>query len=581
MKKNVLGKLVALLTCFTTAFGVTACFGDDEDSSGASAAPLTAAELGAGFDEKYIPDMSAVKQLSGKVDVALDFEGTQAGWEALADEYERLHGGSVVVNINKEFSGSRYSERLNAELKNTKTDWDIVEGNLGYGSTRERCINMTAGVDAPNPYCGKDVLWSSVLQPAAYRTKEADTGKDSYILNSEIMQTCWFINDTAFDAAVEKGYKNSRGQAAYPLTWDDLISLCNYMQQADYTNPLGITLCNASIDSLQFTWLLRVYGDYYYRQFYKYIMAGDEWENYDSTTKVVENNTGYGVQYAKLLNMMFETDSDFSDAGYVGLTSEVYLDFVGNLYKMNGYLMKDADSTEFAALRDEFETQSDGKESPQIILDYQGFGITYEKSSKLELGYFDYPQMISGKYTKGEKAGESIVDNANTITRDIGGNGGFLSVVNHTDASQNEVNKDFIKFVMSPYGQTIYYKALAAANAVPKGLTSVKNELVVFPTEWKAFFDESNKTITFNGDVDANPFLSWGVRYAIGYRETQNVIRDYWRGLLIPGLSGDQTLVPSSFAAKWDTAVRADVVNIVADNGWPAKFWEDPTYKLG
>ena len=310
-------------------------------------------------------------------------------------------------------------------------------------------------------------------------------------------------------------------------------------------------------------------------------MAGDEWENYDSTTKVVENNTGYGVQYAKLLNMMFETDSDFSDAGYVGLTSEVYLDFVGNLYKMNGYLMKDADSTEFAALRDEFETQSDGKESPQIILDYQGFGITYEKSSKLELGYFDYPQMISGKYTKGEKAGESIVDNANTITRDIGGNGGFLSVVNHTDASQNEVNKDFIKFVMSPYGQTIYYKALAAANAVPKGLTSVKNELVVFPTEWKAFFDESNKTITFNGDVDANPFLSWGVRYAIGYRETQNVIRDYWRGLLIPGLSGDQTLVPSSFAAKWDTAVRADVVNIVADNGWPAKFWEDPTYKLG
>ena len=581
MKKNVLGKLVALLTCFTTAFGVTACFGDDEDSSGASAAPLTAAELGAGFDEKYIPDMSAVKQLSGKVDVALDFEGTQAGWEALADEYERLHGGSVVVNINKEFSGSRYSERLNAELKNTKTDWDIVEGNLGYGSTRERCINMTAGVDAPNPYCGKDVLWSSVLQPAAYRTKEADTGKDSYILNSEIMQTCWFINDTAFDAAVEKGYKNSRGQAAYPLTWDDLISLCNYMQQADYTNPLGITLCNASIDSLQFTWLLRVYGDYYYRQFYKYIMAGDEWENYDSTTKVVENNTGYGVQYAKLLNMMFETDSDFSDAGYVGLTSEVYLDFVGNLYKMNGYLMKDADSTEFAALRDEFETQSDGKESPQIILDYQGFGITYEKSSKLELGYFDYPQMISGKYTASEKAGESIVDNANTITRDIGGNGGFLSVVNHVDASQNEVNKDFIKFFMSTYGQKIYYKALAAENAVPKGLTSVKNELVVFPTEWKAFFDESNKTITFNGDVDANPFLSWGVRYAIGYRETQNVIRDYWRGLLIPGLSGDQTLVPSSFAAKWDTAVRADVVNIVADNGWPAKFWEDPTYKLG
>jgi hypothetical protein len=333
------------------------------------------------------------------------------------------------------------------------------------------------------------------------------------------MQTCWFVNDTAFDAAVAKGYLNADEEAGYPITWDDLIFLCECMEEAGYSNPLGITLCNASIESLQFTWLLRVYGDYYYRQFYKYIMSGttDEvWTGYDPLATVVENNKGYGVQYAKLLNMMFEKDCDFGQ-GYVGLTSEVYLDFVGNLAKMKGHLMNNVDSTEFTALRDEFATQSHGKSSPQIILDYQGFGITYDKSEKIELGYFDYPQMIAGKYTKGEFAGQDIVDNANTITRDIGGNGGFLSVINHTSAAQNELNKDFVKFVMSPYGQTIYYKALAAAGSVPKGLTSVKNELVVFPAEWKAFFDESSETIIFNGDVDANPFLSWGVRYAIGY----------------------------------------------------------------
>ena len=607
MKRKILNKAMAWLTCLLMAFTVTSCFGGGTSTGGSSASdsstggssvggsagdetpkgmitvdPLGVDKLGAGFNANYLPHKNSIKQLSGKIDVALDFEGTQDGWKALAKEYERLQGGDVVVNINTEFSGSRYSERLNAELLNMNTDWDIVEGNLGYGSTEDRCIMMTAGIDAYNPYCGENVQWSSVLQPAAYRTKEAATGEDTYILNSEIMQTCWFINDTAFDAAVQQGYKNDDGEEAYPVTWDDLIELCDCMQKAGYTNPLGITLCNASIDSLQFTWLLRVYGDYYYRQFYKYIMdgeAGSEWGGYDPVATVVENNTGYSVKHAKVLNMMFDTDCSFGK-GYVGLTSEVYRDFVGNLAKMKGYLMNNVDSTEFSALRDEFETQAHGVNSPQIILDYQGFGITYEKSNALELGYFDYPQMISGKYTSGEFAGEDIVDNENTITRDIGGNGGFLSIINHTNSAQNELNKDFIKFVMSPYGQTIYYQGLAAAGEVPKGLTSVKNELVVFPAEWKQFFDESNETITFNGDVDANPFLGWGVRYALGYRETQNVIRDYWKGLLMTRLSETQTLTVNAFASKWDTAVRADMNDILADNGWPQDFWKNPNYNL-
>ena len=584
---------IALMTCFTSVFGMTACNmggGDSStpDSTGGNGNtiavnPLTVAELGEGFDETYLPNKSAIKQYSGKIDVALDFEGTQKGWEALAAEYERLQGGSVDVNVITTYSGSTYTSRLNNELTNMKTDWDIVEGNLGYGSTRARCVDMYPSISSYNPYCGTQIMWSSVLESAAYKTKEADNSGESYILNSEVMQTCWFVNDVAFDAAVEKGYLNAEGEEAYPVTWNDLISLCDYMQQAGYTNPLGITLCDASIESLQFTWLLRVYGDYYYRQFYQYIMAGDTnavWDGYSPTAKVVENNTGYGVQWAKLLNMMFERDCDFGK-GYVGMTSEVYLDFVGNLAKMKGYLMKDVSSTEFSALRDEFEAQSDGKESPQIILDYQGFGINYGKSEKIELGYFDYPQMMAGNYESGMNAGEPIVDNENTITRDIGGNGGFLSVINHTDALQNEMNKDFIKFVMSPYGQTIYYKGLAAAGEVPKGLSSVKNELVVIPNEWKTFFAESGKTVTFNGDVDANPFLGWGVRYANGYTETQKVIRGYWRNLLMTGLAENQVMTVAGFAAKWDTAVRSDVADIVAYNGWPTEFWKNPNYTLG
>ena len=453
---------------------------------------------------------------------------------------------------------------MRTELTSVSTDWDIVEGNLGLSNTRSKCVDMKNTINTKNPYCGADTkIWADVLDDIAYKTKEADTSGQSYILNTEVMQTAWFVNDVALQAAVDKGYKNADNEAGYPITWNDLILLCEKMVEAGYPNPLGISLCQASIDSLQFTWLLRVYGDYYYRQYYQYIVGFDPeyvWDNYDPTAKVVETNEGFSYSFAKVLNMLFEEDSPFGD-GYIGFTSDVYLDFVANLAKMNGYFFKDAATTEFSALRDEFRTQSDGVKSPQIMLDYLGFGINYENAEKdgFSVGYFDYPTM------------ESEYVPAETITRDIGGNGGFLSVVNHIgDKDQVELNKDFIKFVMSPYGQTIYYKGLAEAGRVPKGLSTVKNDLVVIPAAWKTFFEESEQTIKFNGDVDANPFLSWGVRYVVGKSKTQSVICEYWRNLLLLN-----TMTVPAFAAKWDEAVRADKDTVVKENGWGEKFWQN------
>ena len=586
MNKFLKSTMAFIISC-SALLSAVACGGTTENGGGTgtiSANPLSVAELGAGFNTEYLPDASAIRQYSGKIDVCLDFEGTQEGWKALANEYQRLQGNAVIVNVNTTYAGSVYADRLNNELTNPNTDWDIVEGNLGYGSTRAACIDMYPSVSSPNPYCGTNKRWIDVLKSSAYKTKEADNSGECYIMNTEVMQTCWFVNEVAMAAAAEKGYVNADGRASYPITWDDLMLLCEKMQEAGYTNPLGITLCNASIESLQFTWLLRVYGDYYYRQFYEYAMGGEVgsvWADYDPTAEVPEGFATYGVKFPKMLNMLFDKDCDFGK-GYVGYTSEVYRDFVGQLAKMKGYLMKDTEATEFVSVRDEFETQSDGMSSPQILLDYQGFGINYEGATTdaFNVGYFDYPQMVSGTYTSGENAGEPIVD-PETITRDIGGNGGFVSVINHLgDSAQNEMNKDFIKFVMSPYGQTIYYKGLAAAGAVPKGLTSVKNELVVIPESWTQFFNESNETITFSGDVDANPFLSWGVRYVNGYTETQKVICDYWRNLLMTGLATNQEMTVEEFMVKWGAAVEKDRDSMIAFNKWPSNVWQTPNYNL-
>ena len=95
MKKKFLSA-IALMTCFTSLFSVTACNfggsgnGGSTNGSTITVDPLTVAELGQGFNETYLPDKGSIKQYSGRVDIALDFEGTVKGWEALEKEYERL-----------------------------------------------------------------------------------------------------------------------------------------------------------------------------------------------------------------------------------------------------------------------------------------------------------------------------------------------------------------------------------------------------------------------------------------------------------------------------------------------------------
>jgi hypothetical protein len=120
-------------------------------------------------------------------------------------------------------------------------------------------------------------------------------------MNSEGLQTAWFINDVARDAALMCGYTGNET----PETWDELMDLCYYMQQAGYSNPLGISLDKDSISASQFTWLLRVYGDYYYRNEYQNIMLSNEFE-YDPEDTNPEANMDYGVSANKFFYSIFK-----------------------------------------------------------------------------------------------------------------------------------------------------------------------------------------------------------------------------------------------------------------------------------
>jgi hypothetical protein len=262
---------------------------------------------------------------------------------------------------------------------------------------------------------------------------------------------------------------------------------------------------------------------------------------YNKTSENPEGATGYSVSANKFFYSIFQEGTS-----YVGVFSDKYQEFIEQLLKMKPYLRPSAASAEesgLKALRSEFGTQSKDKASPQILLDYAGAGLAFlnNQDADFQLDFFDYPVM------------ESEYIHPDTALRDVGGNGGYLSIVKR-DAQQDALNLDFMKFVMSPYGQSIYYNALSESGSVPMGMTTVKNGLVLIPNEWKTFF-ETDK-ISFTGLVDSNPYISFLIRGFSDGKDTAATLITNWQKYLT-GTGADEITL-GEFCYNWKQAMEAD-----------------------
>lgn len=522
--------------------------------------PITAdhLDLGSDFDSAYYPVKNQIEQRNGKIDVVILFDGAEDGWRALADEYSRLHGGEVLVNLNTTYSSGNYTDALKYEITNSNTDWDIVQGNLATNLVDKYCINMYPYVNGRNAYAGNKV-WNEVIEEDAYITDKSGTNTSTYIMNSESLLTAWFVNTVALEAAGAKGYKNANGEVGNPVTWDDLINLCKYMKEAGYENPLGVSVNNEGINAYSFSWLLRIYGDYYFRNEYDGIMAADKHFVYDPADENPEGSIEYGVDITWLFHKILDDSSD----KYIGPKSAKFKEFLGQIEKMSPYLNStDATQLSMEDLRNQFQTQNKGKSSPQILLDYSGSGLAFLKNETddYKIDFFDYPYMVS--------AGNFIPEG--TVVRDVGGNGGYLSIINH-GAKQNALNVDFMKFVMSPYGQSVYYDALSKTNFAPKGLTLVRQNLVKVPDEWKNFF--ATDKIKFTGLVDSNEFIRNMVVSVGGQNVSETKVKLY-QGLLAG--KGSDAVDINAFSTEWASTLYSGWVAYATNNNWNVNCYKYP-----
>ena len=554
MKKRLLISAISLCGLLLVACANNT---NGDKTKGKPADPL---DLGPSFNAAYYPKKEQNKVASivegssekMKIDVALSFEGTAEAWKVLASEYERLCGGIVSVNIISELDTAIYTERLRIEEANPKTDWDIVQGNLMYDAGAH-CQNLRQTINSNNPYAGNKV-WADFLEDRAYITDVSGSTDYTHLLNTENLSTAWFVNT---DATTKAGVTNPN-----PQTWEELIDMLEKLQQAGYKYPLGLSLTKDGINASQFSWLLRVYGDYYFRSQYTYtsktydsLTKTDEKFTYDKTAENQEANSYFTFSFNRGLSLML--DEAFEH--YCGANSDMYKDFLSQFQKLAKYVKPSAYQQSFIDLRSSFMAQKDGggKEAPQVMLDYAGSGLSFLSADALKnnIDFFDYPTIESDYVAEG------------TLTRDVGGNGGYLAILNYHNRRQTNLNKDFLEYVLSPYGQSIYYKALRERNISPKGLTTVQNDLVIIPEEWVGFFQTDK--ITFTGLADNNKFIDIGVVNFFSNSKVSLKSVELWQKLLT-------TVNPISvdtFATEWHYSLLTNWPTVASEHNWPEDGW--------
>ena len=549
MKKLILP--FAMLLAMTVLSGC----GNNKKNTGGTGEAQDPLDLGSGFNAEYYPkkeDNKVASLVDGstkmKIDVALDFDGTEEAWQALADEYMRLCGNIVTVNLVTGLDTASYTERLRNEEVNPNTDWDIVQGNL-LNDSGSHCLNLRDVItSSKNPYAGNHP-WIDVIEEAAYVTDVTGSSDSTILLNTESLSTAWFINTkTAQEAGVTD---------ATPSTWNELLAILDKYQAAGYKYPLGLALDSDSINNSQFAWLRRIYGDYFFRQCYQYtsktfnhLAQTDSVFTYDKTEENIESFSSFSFSYSRGLCIMLDESCPY----YSGGQSALYKDFVSKLSALAKYIRPSAYNQSFNEVRTSFMAQKDGggKEAPQIMLDYTGSGLAFLRTDALKnnLDFFDYP-VIQSEYVE-----------EGTLTRDVGGNGDYLALFNYAKKKQQDLNKDFLKFVLSPYGQTIYYKALAEKGGSPKGLTTVKNDLVIIPEEWKQFFQTDK--IAFTGLADSNSMLGIGGISFQRLSEVDMKVVELWQS----ALRTNNQISVDDFGTQWHFCLMTNWPKVAQMHNW-------------
>ena len=516
---NISKRLIAFFLAAVLVSVCGACGKKNDDTSSSGGGEVTVRidmETYDKISEEYRFDTDYVaankNKFSGTLYMARAYADELPGWKYVYDAYEKMYPNVTIVNSEYE-SGQSMKSALLTQMNSGSETVGLMQGNYVQDALKSYGYNFQGGfVDTVNPYAspkGQEVLVGDLLDDYTFANLRAER------ITFQNTNTCFFVNTTALSGV---------GLSVDDLhTWDDIIAACATLKAAGYTAPFGIGGNNDSVSTKDFKWMYRIYLDQYYMDLIDDIQVQEGDWNYNRMTAEnfvfsydrnnFEHDPYYMVNSMRAYNILLNEEAD--NPYYVGAKSDKFKCFMENLCKIGPYV-----STGFATNGITEVQQSflrGGKNDAVFMVNYIGFGIAlenYKKSGDINFDWacFDYLPMVcrcnvacndsDGNHTC-THVDDAATDDACTLhvhttkTRDEGGVGGFIGF--YTEGKTNEeiaLYLDFIRFFLSPYGQTLFYKGLELNSGWPKAVSVIDG--AVMPESWRNFTNYS-ENVKFNG----------------------------------------------------------------------------------
>jgi raffinose/stachyose/melibiose transport system substrate-binding protein len=451
---------------------LSACTKGNSNSANQSSDPVSASPSESASASAE-PSSGSIPQLSGKINISLPNQ-SQSLWEAVAAGYMKKQPGVKITVDNK--PQKNYKEWLTAQFAAGTPEADIVNvSEVKALQADSKFVDVYPLFDKLNPYTGK--VWKDSLDLEAMNINMDAIGANDhlYSLNFESLQIVWIYNQEIFAKV---------GITEAPKTFNELVDDFTKIKEAGYT-PLALGGDANSIWSGKAGWLVRIYADQYLRDYinivrsqendYTFLPGLDDSWKYDLTNtyndanskltknklrswKAIQDKEGpYGIidnphwkAYAENLKTLFS----FTPDGFFGVSEEQAY----NLFLSGKAATMMGDPSSYWQLPKDFaEAEKNGGNGAVKTFDY---------------GFFNMPTM----------EGPEVLAPVRTIQIPIG----FYGMVSK-DAAQSEIDTDFLMYVTSPEGYSVYLEAIQkSTDASLSGAPALKD--ITLPAEMaKAF----------------------------------------------------------------------------------------------
>lgn len=407
---------------------------------------------------------AAAGELSGDIIVSFQGNDTQT-WEALCAAYMEIHPG---VNCTVELKpGEGYQEFIRAQFAAGEPTFSLVNGNVVADLVNDKVfLDMSAYLDRESPYTGQP--WSADFDAGSLANMRNPLTGELYLLNLETVQVLWFYNKSLFEQAgiLEEAEALAMTDRNQP-TWEQFLGWCDALKAIDVI-PVAIEGDFRSFWELRFGWMARMYADQFTRDEaetvrcqpgdYCYREGVDDMWTYDPSDPFNDDATDVTFNPVRKMialrdqiqtvngpawRAMYENFKEFGERcappGWIG-TTDAYPLFLTQkaAIRLDGAWLLSNFEKNIRSLAEgtySYAAAEEGAPTPTPNPDDMAAATVFE------LGSFNNPTM----------EGPEVDAPARTIEVNIG----FWSIPKK-DQAQNDLEIDFMQYVTSPEGFSIY-----------------------------------------------------------------------------------------------------------------------------